>query len=145
MRFKEEKSLMEKMGLHSEVLESGCCGMAGSFGYEKDKYDVSVACAERALLPRVRREAPSTIIIADGFSCKEQIAQQSDRHALHLAEVMQMALHYGPHGPDGQFPEEQTVKSRDERRKRSMLRAGLVTLAVLAASVLGLIWFRRRA
>jgi len=92
MRFKDEKSLMEKMGLQCEVLESGCCGMAGSFGYEKDKYDVSVACGERALLPRVRREAASTIIMADGFSCKEQIAQQSNRQALHLAEVMQMAM-----------------------------------------------------
>ena len=92
MRFKEEKSLMEKMGLRCEVLESGCCGMAGSFGYEKDKYEVSVACGERALLPRVRQEAASTFIMADGFSCKEQIAQQSNRQALHLAEVMQMAL-----------------------------------------------------
>jgi Fe-S oxidoreductase len=63
MRFNEEKSLMTKMGLQCEVLESGCCGMAGSFGYEKDKYDVSVACGERDLLPRVRREAPSTIIM----------------------------------------------------------------------------------
>jgi len=132
------------MGLQSEVLESGCCGMAGSFGYEKDKYDVSVACAERALLPRVRWEASSTIIIADGFSCKEQIAQQSDRHALHLAEVMQMALRYGPDGPGDDRPEEQTVQFRNERRNRSMLRAGLVTAAVLAAAVSGLTWFSRR-
>jgi Fe-S oxidoreductase len=145
MRFKEEKSLMEKMGLQSEVLESGCCGMAGSFGYEKDKYDVSVACGERALLPRVRREEPSTIIVADGFSCKEQVAQQSDRHALHLVEVMQMALHYGPNGPDDQRPEEQTVKSRNELRKRSMLRAGSIMAALLTAGTLGLTWFRRRA
>jgi FAD/FMN-containing dehydrogenase/Fe-S oxidoreductase len=145
MHFKEEKSLMQKMGLQSEVLESGCCGMAGSFGYEKDKYDVSVACGERALLPRVRREAASTIIIADGFSCKEQIAQQSDRHALHLAEVLQMALRYGPDGPGDDRPEEQTVQFRDERRNRSMLRAGLVTAAVLTAAVSGLTWFSRRS
>jgi hypothetical protein len=94
----------------------------------------------------VRQEEPSTIIVANGFSCKEQIAQQSDRHALHLAEVMQLALHYGPNGPGDQRFEQQTVKSRDEHRKRSMLRAGVVTAAaVLAASVLGLTWFRRRA
>jgi hypothetical protein len=93
----------------------------------------------------VRREEPSTIIVADGFSCKEQIAQQSARHALHLAEVMQMAIHYGPNGPGDQRPEEQTVKSRDEGRKRSMLRAGLITAALLTAGTLGLTWFRRRA
>jgi FAD/FMN-containing dehydrogenase/Fe-S oxidoreductase len=145
MRFKEEKSLMEKMGLRCEVLESGCCGMAGSFGYEKEKYDVSVACGERALLPRVRQEAASTIIIADGFSCKEQIAQQSNRHALHLAEVMQMALHEGPHGPSGQYPEEPTVKSRNQRQQKAMIRAGIVTAGVLVAAILGLNWFRRRA
>ncbi len=145
MRFKEEKSLMEKMGLRCEVLESGCCGMARSFGYEKDKYEVSVACGERALLPRVRQEAASTFIMADGFSCKEQIAQQSNRQALHLAEVMQMALHDGPSGPDGQYPEQRTVKSRNQRQKRALLRAGMVTAGALAAGLLALTWFRRRA
>ena len=93
MRLKGEKSLMEKMGLHYEVLESGCCGMAGSFGYEKDKYDVSIACGERSVLPAVRKAGLSTIIVADGFSCKEQIAQETNRHALHLAEVLGMGLH----------------------------------------------------
>jgi FAD/FMN-containing dehydrogenase/Fe-S oxidoreductase len=145
MRMKEEKSLMEKMGLDCEVLESGCCGMAGSFGYESDKYDVSVACGERALLPRVRQEQLSTIIMADGFSCKEQIAQQTDRQALHLAEVVQMAIHSGPDGPDSTCPEEETVKSRDAALKRSMLGAGLITAGVLAASMLGLSWIRRSA
>src|SRR5437660_1578637 len=119
-------------------------GMAGSFGYEKDKYEVSVACGERALLPRVRREAASTIIMADGFSCKEQIAQQSDRHALHLAEVMQMALHQGPSGPGGPCPEESMVEFRNELRKRSMLRAGLIVAALLTAGTLGLTWFKRK-
>ena len=83
---------MEKMRLDSRVLESGCCGMAGSFGYEKDKYDVSIACGERSLLPEVRKARVSTIIIADGFSCKEQIAQETNRHALHLAEVLKLGL-----------------------------------------------------
>src|SRR5437763_3482906 len=92
MRFKEEKSLMQKMGLDQQVLESGCCGMAGSFGYEKDKYEVSVACGERKLLPEVRKAGLSTIIVADGFSCKEQIAQETNRDALHLVEVLEMGL-----------------------------------------------------
>ena len=145
MRFKEEKSLMQKMGLKCDVLESGCCGMAGSFGYEKEKYDVSVACGERALLPRVRQEAASTIIMADGFSCKEQIAQQSHRQALHLAEVMQMAIHEGPNGPGDQYPEYRTVKSRNQRQQRAMMRAGFITAGMLVAGILGLNWFRRKA
>ena len=82
---------MKKMGLDFEVLASGCCGMAGSFGFEKDKYDVSVAIGERKLLPRVRKASPSEMIVADGFSCREQIAQQTGRQAMHLAEVIQMA------------------------------------------------------
>jgi Fe-S oxidoreductase len=85
MRLKEEKSLMKEMELDHRVLESGCCGMAGAFGYEKDKYQVSVACGERSLLPEVRKASLSTIIVADGFSCKEQIAQQTNRHALHVS------------------------------------------------------------
>jgi hypothetical protein len=62
--------------------------MAGSFGFEKQKYEVSIACAERVLLPAVRAAAPDTLLIADGFSCREQIAQCTGRTALHLAEVL---------------------------------------------------------
>jgi Fe-S oxidoreductase len=76
MRMKEEKSLLGKIHLDYRILESGCCGMAGAFGYEKDKYDVSIACGERSLLPEVRKAGLSTLIVADGFSCREQIAQQ---------------------------------------------------------------------
>ncbi|HWZ99699.1 MAG TPA: FAD-binding and (Fe-S)-binding domain-containing protein [Candidatus Dormibacteraeota bacterium] len=92
MRLKQEKSQMNKLGLRYEVLESGCCGMAGAFGYEADKYDVSIACGERVLLPRVREAAPETLILADGFSCREQIEQATGRKTLHLAETIQMAL-----------------------------------------------------
>src|SRR5207245_11623121 len=98
IRFKEEKSLVQKMGLDQQVLESGCCGMAGSFGYEKDKYEVSVACGERKLLPEVRKAGLSTIIMADGFSCKEQIAQQTNRDALHRVEVLEMGLRSDMYG-----------------------------------------------
>ena len=69
--------------------------MAGSFGFDKDKYDVSVAVGELELLPAVRNAAPETLIVANGFSCREQIAQCTDRHALHLAEIIQMALEHG--------------------------------------------------
>ncbi len=87
------------MGLDFEVLNAGCCGMAGSFGFEADKYDVSVAVGERVLLPAVRQADDDTLIIADGFSCREQIAELTGRGALHLAQVLQMALHEGPSGP----------------------------------------------
>jgi Fe-S oxidoreductase/FAD/FMN-containing dehydrogenase len=92
MRMKEEKSLMTKLGLRYELLESGCCGMAGAFGYEADKYAVSMACGERVLLPRVRAAAQETLILADGFSCREQIEQATGRKTLHLAEAIRMAL-----------------------------------------------------
>ena len=66
--------------------------MAGSFGFEEEKYDVSMAIGELELLPAVRQAPADSLIIADGFSCREQIAQGTDRHALHLAEVIAMAL-----------------------------------------------------
>jgi FAD/FMN-containing dehydrogenase/Fe-S oxidoreductase len=140
MRLKEEKSLMEKMGLNHEVLESGCCGMAGSFGYEKDKYDVSIACGERSLLPAVRKAGLSTIIMADGFSCKEQIAQETNRHALHLAEVLELGLRDGTQQQPVMFPEDEFVKRRKVAQKRSMIKAGLALVSVFAFVMAGLVW-----
>jgi Fe-S oxidoreductase len=144
MRFKEEETLMSKMGLDHEVLESGCCGMAGSFGYEKDKYEVSVACGERALLPAVRKAGLSTIIMADGFSCKEQIAQETNRHALHLAEVLKMGLENGRGPDDVTYPEQEFVAPRKMAQKKSMIRAGVVTLSVLALAGMGWALAKRR-
>jgi FAD/FMN-containing dehydrogenase/Fe-S oxidoreductase len=92
MKMDAEERCLEKLGLDFETLDSGCCGMAGSFGFEKDKYEVSIQCGERVLLPAVRRASPETLIIADGFSCREQIAQTTNRRALHLAQAIQMAI-----------------------------------------------------
>ncbi|MGE5755427.1 MAG: FAD-binding and (Fe-S)-binding domain-containing protein, partial [Planctomycetaceae bacterium] len=105
MKFKDEKSVLDKLGLDYHKLDSGCCGMAGSFGFESGHYDVSVAVGERRLLPAVRQADGDTLIIADGFSCREQIADLTDRGALHLAQVLQMALHEGPDGPREELPE----------------------------------------
>jgi FAD/FMN-containing dehydrogenase/Fe-S oxidoreductase len=105
MGFREEDALLRKLGLDFEILNSGCCGMAGSFGFESGHYDVSVAVGERMLLPRVREADASTLILADGFSCREQIAGLTGRGALHLAQVLQMALHEGPDGPSEVPPE----------------------------------------
>jgi Fe-S oxidoreductase len=92
MGFGPDRRLLERMGLDAEVLESGCCGMAGSFGFERgDHYDVSVAVGERVLLPRVRQAGPGTLVVADGFSCRTQIAQGTGRQPLHLAEVLRLA------------------------------------------------------
>ena len=142
MRMKEERALMQKVGLDYEVLESGCCGMAGSFGYEKDKYDVSIACGERSLLPEVRRAGLSTIIVADGFSCKEQIAQETNRHALHLAEVLEMAVK--PEKQSTMYPERKFIEPRMAAQKQSMIRAALVVGAI-ALGTAAIAWTCRRA
>lgn len=93
MQLHDEEAVLTRLGLEYQVLDSGCCGMAGAFGFEGgDHYDVSIRAAERVLLPAVRTAAPDTLIIADGFSCREQIVQTTDRQALHLAEVIHMAI-----------------------------------------------------
>jgi Fe-S oxidoreductase len=91
-----EESVLRRLGLDLEVLDAGCCGMAGSFGFEKDHYDISVRIGERALLPAVRRAEADTLIVADGFSCREQISQLAGREALHLADVLHLGLRPPP-------------------------------------------------
>jgi len=92
MKMDSEEEVLKILGLDFEILDSGCCGMAGSFGFEKDHYDISMQIGELVLLPAVRRASPDTLVIANGFSCREQIAQTTNRNTMHLAEVMQMAL-----------------------------------------------------
>jgi Fe-S oxidoreductase len=92
MKMKDEESLLRKIGATLEVVDGGCCGMAGPFGFEKDKFAVSQAIGERILLPAVRRTGADTLIVSDGFSCREQILQATGRRAIHLAEVMHLAL-----------------------------------------------------
>ena len=79
-------------GLKVETVESSCCGMAGSFGYEAEHFDVSMRMAELSLLPAVRKAKPETVVVADGTSCRHQIHDGSGREALHVARVLQMAL-----------------------------------------------------
>ena len=73
-------------------IESSCCGMAGSFGYEAEHYEISVAMAELSLMPAVRKAPADALIVADGTSCRHQIADGADRHAVHVAEVLAEAL-----------------------------------------------------
>jgi len=84
----DDLTLLRSTGAHVELLDSGCCGMAGPFGFEKDKFAVSQTLAERVLLPALRAAAADDLIVSNGFSCREQIAQNSPRRALHLAEVL---------------------------------------------------------
>src|SRR6185295_17760374 len=89
----DTKKILGDLGLDVEVIDSGCCGMAGSFGFEAgEHYDVSMKVGEQVLLPAVR-EAPEDVwIVTNGFSCREQIAQATGRRALHFAQVLQQAL-----------------------------------------------------
>ena len=117
-----EKTLLERLGLVVEELDSGCCGMAGAWGYEPGHYDVSIACAERVLLPRLRDASPETLIVADGFSCKTQIEQaRIGRNALHVAEVLALARR-------GETPTRPTATLT-----RRSLRAATGTLIALGA------------
>ena len=93
MKMTDEEALLRRMGPDLKALDAGCCGMAGPFGFQKEKYAVSQAIGERVLLPAVRQADLDTLIVSDGFSCREQIFQATGRKALHLAEVLQRALH----------------------------------------------------
>ncbi len=83
-----EIAMLQSAGAKVELIHAGCCGMAGPFGFEAEKFEVSTTIASQGLLPAVQSASPSTIIVADGFSCREQIAQLTGRHAVHFAEVL---------------------------------------------------------
>jgi len=93
MRLEADRRLYERLGLEAEVLQSGCCGMAGSFGYEAgEKYAISMRCAEDGLVPAVKEAGANAILLADGFSCRHQVRHACDRTAMHLAQVLKLAL-----------------------------------------------------
>jgi FAD/FMN-containing dehydrogenase/Fe-S oxidoreductase len=89
----DELATLRAIGLSPTQPEPGCCGMAGAFGFERgEHYELSQKIGEKALLPAVRSAPEDALLIADGFSCREQITQSGGRRALHLAEVLEMAL-----------------------------------------------------
>ncbi len=133
-----DTTVLDALGVDFQLLESGCCGMAGSFGFEEEKYELSQQIGERVLLPAVRDAPDDTLVIADGFSCREQISQATGRKAMHLAEVVQLALHEGRDVRlNGEPPE--TVVRRLRPRALARPRAGALAVAVAAAgtAVLG--------
>jgi FAD/FMN-containing dehydrogenase/Fe-S oxidoreductase len=118
-----EKRVLGRLGLAVDDPDAGCCGMAGSFGFEAgERHAVSVAVGERALLPRVRAEPRTTLLLADGFSCRTQIAQRTGRRALHLAEALRLA----------QEPAPPANAERWARRRRLHAPAGLLLARGLA-------------
>jgi FAD/FMN-containing dehydrogenase/Fe-S oxidoreductase len=123
-----ERKVLEGMGVDVEVVDSGCCGMAGSWGFEAEHYEVSQACGERALFPAVRGAGPDALLVADGFSCKTQIEQATGRKALHVAQVLKLAR--------GGDPLEQP---RRPSGHRLLLGVG----AGVVAAAAGVAWSRR--
>jgi len=121
------------------LLDAGCCGMAGSFGFEAAHYDISMQVGELALLPAVRRAPKETLIVADGFSCREQISQATDREAIHTAQLIQMALRRETAREN--YPEQVFA----EARKREKAAADRKAVAMLgAAGLAALALFTRR-
>jgi Fe-S oxidoreductase len=92
MKMTDEEALLKRAGAILTAPDTGCCGMAGPFGFDAEKYEVSQAIGERVLLPAVRAASPETVIVSDGFSCREQIAQATGRHAVHLADALARAI-----------------------------------------------------
>jgi len=88
-----QRDLLNRAGLDAQLTNAGCCGMAGSFGYEEgERYEVSMAVGERVLLPAVRQADQDTLVVADGFSCRTQIESGTGRRALHTAEALALGL-----------------------------------------------------
>ena len=127
----DEEALLREMGAELDSLDSGCCGMAGSFGFEADHYDVSQQVGELVLLPAVRRASAETLIVADGFSCREQIAQGTDRRAVHLADALALAVR-GDQARRGEPAEAACPPSRSaEAARRGLAAAALIGAAAV--------------
>jgi Fe-S oxidoreductase len=142
-----EHELLKRMGVEVNPVSGGCCGLAGSWGFEQGHHDVSMQCGELALLPAVRKADQDTLVIANGFSCKTQIEQSDvDRRALHLGQVMKMAREHGSDGYRGGPPELPYVGQRPGS-EASQRRLGLSAAAVgaTAGAVTLAIAMRRRA
>jgi Fe-S oxidoreductase len=128
------RNVLTAMGIQFEEPEQGCCGMAGSFGFEAEHYDISQRLSERHLLPAARQAATERFVVAEGFSCRTQIQEATDRRPLHLAELLMMAFEAGPSAPDSQYPERQYMTTQTP-----MLKASTVALVGGAALLGGIV------
>jgi FAD/FMN-containing dehydrogenase/Fe-S oxidoreductase len=139
-----ERKIFDAIGLAYEVPDSGCCGMAGPFGFDARHYDVSMAIGERVILPKVREAEQTTIIVANGFSCREQIAQTTNRQAMHPAQVLKMAIDDRGKTSNDALPEQRYMPDARAESSKGAVR-GTVGLVALAAAVSGMfVWLGRR-
>jgi Fe-S oxidoreductase len=135
MKMESDTKMLDKMKLDYKMLDSGCCGMAGYFGYETGKhYEVGLAAGERVLLPAVRDADKEAIIVSDGFSCREQIEQGTGRKGLHTAQVLQMALR--KEKTNLAYPEKKYV---DGMRLKGKHKIPLLVLGLGAAAIAALL------
>jgi Fe-S oxidoreductase len=126
-----DRKMLDKLGVDYEILDTGCCGMAGSFGYHAgEHYDVSVAVAEHSLLPKLKETPQSTLVVADGFSCRGQIEQLDGRQPLHIAQLIQRALR-----ESGRTGPEKTDAAANPRHRR-LLVVGISAVALAVAGAL---------
>lgn len=132
--FKDEEDILERLGLEYSIPEKGCCGLAGSFGFEKNHYDISMRIGEQHLLPAVRNASADTLLIADGFSCRTQIEQGTGRLPMHLASVLAMAYRKQDARLDG----------KGRRKEQPDLQPALVAVGALAAGLIVSRLLRRR-
>jgi Fe-S oxidoreductase len=129
-----EQELLKRMGMDVESVSGGCCGLAGSWGFEQGHHDISMQCGEQALLPAVRDAGRQTVVVADGFSCKTQIEQaDTGRRALHVSQVMKMAREHGPQGYRAGPPERPYYEVKPQPTQRQKLARAAGAAAVLAA------------
>jgi Fe-S oxidoreductase len=95
LHYVDELAALDDAGVDAHVLDAGCCGLAGNFGFERGHYDVSVACAQDKLLPAIDEADPVTTLIADGFSCRTQIRELTGRQPRHTVQVLAQAFAAG--------------------------------------------------
>ncbi len=144
-----DQEILKKMETEANLLDSGCCGMAGSFGFEPEKYEISQACGERVLFPKVREAPSDSIIMTEGFSCRTQIEQGTPRRALHLAQVIDLAIQSQETSSlnetsfsSSQFPENQFIQPAAEWAEGSSHFAKKVLIAA-GVIVAGGLWLRK--
>lgn len=126
-KFDADRELMRRAGIDAEVLDEGCCGLAGNFGFERGHYDLSMDIGEQGVLPAVRGAAPDALVVADGFSCRTQIEQgETGRRAVHLAEALALGL-------DGPLPADHPEKATARPDRPAPAASRLVTGAALTA------------
>jgi Fe-S oxidoreductase len=139
-----EHALLKRMGVEVRPVNGGCCGLAGSWGFEQGHHDVSMQCGELALLPAVRAADRDTLVVANGFSCQTQLEQSDvERRALHVAQVMKMAREHGPEGYRGGPPE--LAYAGQRRGSGSRVRRAGPAVAAVGAAVGGAVLVERAA